>query len=474
MAERELLCQGWCSHVLCESLEDAKSRLQTGFRVRESFKVILLRCWNQIHIVRCYSPASWPVWNTFNILYEQLVVVSSVAMEEIHFSPFFPSCLQDFKEQIIHHVATIVLIGFSWLVNYIRAGTLIMLVHDASDYLMEVWKPRFLFSVPHRERLHDDAKIRKLITETSLPSSGGVVKRFCLWFQSAKMFNYAGWRKTCNFIFTVFAAVFIVTRLVILPFWYVSERILFFFFFLTFFKWCFQSSICVSESELCPFPRIIHTTLVYPLGLYQPFFGFYFFNGLMCVLQVLQIFWAGLILRMVVKFLPGNVKKKHHFLNVLPPLSLDVENSPCANSVFVCVVGRTSSRMSVATKRRRSRTMTPKNWGKNPKTATCRMATPPSTTTTGSGSDWTRTGCVMTDAMVWPLSWQPNVWLVQRASRQSTQISKHACKFTRLRRDSSSWTHPSTHQLFLPHSSHTLPHFRPAMLFLQAALLIPG
>lgn len=41
-----------------------------------------------------------------------------------------------------------------------------------------------------------------------------------LSFQSAKMFNYAGWRRTCNFIFTIFAAVFIVTRLVILPFWY--------------------------------------------------------------------------------------------------------------------------------------------------------------------------------------------------------------------------------------------------------------
>lgn len=49
-------------------------------------------------------------------------------------------CLQDFKEQIIHHVATITLISFSWLVNYIRAGTLIMIVHDASDYLMEVRK----------------------------------------------------------------------------------------------------------------------------------------------------------------------------------------------------------------------------------------------------------------------------------------------------------------------------------------------
>uniref|UniRef100_A0A3Q1HUM6 Uncharacterized protein n=1 Tax=Anabas testudineus TaxID=64144 RepID=A0A3Q1HUM6_ANATE len=125
---------------------------------------------------------------------------------------------------LFHHVATILLIGFSWLVNYIRAGTLIMLVHDAADYLLE----------------------------------------------SAKMFNYAGWRKTCNFIFTVFAAVFIITRLVILPFW------------------------------------IIHTTWVYPLTLYPPFFGFYFFNGLLIVLQILHIFWAALILHMVIKFLPGN------------------------------------------------------------------------------------------------------------------------------------------------------------------------
>ncbi|XP_074469961.1 ceramide synthase 2a [Sebastes fasciatus] len=131
---------------------------------------------------------------------------------------------KDFKEQIIHHVATISLISFSWLVNYIRAGTMIMLVHDTSDSLME----------------------------------------------SAKMFNYAGWRKTCNFIFTVFAAVFIVTRLVILPFW------------------------------------IIYTTAVYPMTLYTPFLGFFFFNGLMLVLQALHIFWAVLILRMVVKFLPGN------------------------------------------------------------------------------------------------------------------------------------------------------------------------
>ncbi|XP_072561851.1 ceramide synthase 2-like isoform X2 [Paramormyrops kingsleyae] len=88
--------------------------------------------------------------------------------------------------------------------------------------------------------------------------------------KSAKMFNYAGWRKTCNYIFILFAAVFFITRLIILPF------------------------------------RIMYCTWVYPVTIYPPFFGYYFFNGLMLILQCLHIFWAVLILRMAIKFLPGN------------------------------------------------------------------------------------------------------------------------------------------------------------------------
>ncbi|XP_041963883.1 ceramide synthase 2 isoform X2 [Alosa sapidissima] len=128
---------------------------------------------------------------------------------------------KDFKEQIVHHIATIFLLGFSYCSNYIRVGTLVMLVHDSSDFLLE----------------------------------------------SAKMFNYAGWKKTCDSLFVIFAVVFLVTRLVVFP------------------------------------SKIIHTTLILSMEVFQPFVGYYFFNVLLLVLQALHIFWAWLILRMVYKFL---------------------------------------------------------------------------------------------------------------------------------------------------------------------------
>ncbi|XP_029560269.1 ceramide synthase 2 isoform X2 [Salmo trutta] len=129
---------------------------------------------------------------------------------------------QDFKEQVIHHIATIFLLGFSYCSNYVRIGTLVMLLHDSSDFLLE----------------------------------------------SAKMFNYGtGWRKTCDTLFVIFAAVFLVTRLVVFP------------------------------------SKIIHTTLVLSMEVFEPFAGYYFFNILLMVLQALHVFWAVLILRMANKFL---------------------------------------------------------------------------------------------------------------------------------------------------------------------------
>ncbi|XP_068196964.1 ceramide synthase 2-like [Antennarius striatus] len=79
---------------------------------------------------------------------------------------------KDFKEQVIHHLATIFLLSFSYCANYIRIGTLVMLLHDFSDILLEL----------------------------------------------AKMLNYgSGWRRTCSNLFIAFSVVFLVTRLVIFP-----------------------------------------------------------------------------------------------------------------------------------------------------------------------------------------------------------------------------------------------------------------
>ncbi|XP_076848989.1 ceramide synthase 2 [Brachyhypopomus gauderio] len=133
---------------------------------------------------------------------------------------------KDFKEQLLHHWATLTLLSFSWCANYIRIGTLVMLVHDAADILLE----------------------------------------------SGKLFNYARWENTCNVIFVLFTVVFMVTRLVIFPFW------------------------------------LIHCTWVYPLEQFQPFFGYYFFNIVLVLLLLLHVFWASLILRMVKKFLFGQMK----------------------------------------------------------------------------------------------------------------------------------------------------------------------
>ncbi|KAM9375390.1 ceramide synthase 2 isoform 2-T7 [Pholidichthys leucotaenia] len=128
---------------------------------------------------------------------------------------------KDFKEQVIHHMATLTLLSFSWISNYIRIGTLVMAIHDSSDILLE----------------------------------GG------------KVFNYANWHKTANATFVAFTILFMVTRLVIFPFW------------------------------------LIHCTWVYPLELYPPFFGYYFFNVMLSVLLMLHIYWAVLISRMVYKFI---------------------------------------------------------------------------------------------------------------------------------------------------------------------------
>ncbi|XP_043934340.1 ceramide synthase 3 [Protopterus annectens] len=142
------------------------------------------------------------------------------------FSVAFDVRRKDFKEQIIHHLSAIVLLSFSWCANYIRVGTIVMIVHDASDVFLE----------------------------------------------SAKMMLYAGFSHLANIQFTFFTLVFLVSRLIYFPFW------------------------------------IIHCTWVYPVNIYPPFFGYYFFNVMLVILQILNLYWAYLILKMVAKLMFSDIK----------------------------------------------------------------------------------------------------------------------------------------------------------------------
>ncbi|XP_061457728.1 ceramide synthase 4 [Rhineura floridana] len=79
---------------------------------------------------------------------------------------------KDFHEQIVHHGITVFLISFSYCANYIRIGTLVMIIHDASD----------------------------------------------LFLEPTKIFNYLKWRQICDTLFITFSAIFLFTRLVLFPY----------------------------------------------------------------------------------------------------------------------------------------------------------------------------------------------------------------------------------------------------------------
>lgn len=86
---------------------------------------------------------------------------------------FFDVKRKDFIEMFIHHIVTVALLSLSYWINYVRIGTLVLLVHDVADIFLEF----------------------------------------------AKVFNYQKWETLTNITFGLFAVVFGVSRLYIFPFY---------------------------------------------------------------------------------------------------------------------------------------------------------------------------------------------------------------------------------------------------------------
>jgi ceramide synthetase len=86
---------------------------------------------------------------------------------------------KDSKQMFIHHLATLGLLVGSWANNMTRNGTLVLLLHDIADPLLEI----------------------------------------------AKIFNYIRYEKLCDFFFRTFAIAFAITRLFLYPFFLLRSSV---------------------------------------------------------------------------------------------------------------------------------------------------------------------------------------------------------------------------------------------------------
>ena len=71
----------------------------------------------------------------------------------------------------LHHIVTITLLVFSYICNFVRVGSIILLLHDSADF----------------------------------------------WLELAKITSYASYKKVCDTSFIIFTLVWFVTRLTFFP-----------------------------------------------------------------------------------------------------------------------------------------------------------------------------------------------------------------------------------------------------------------
>ena len=53
-------------------------------------------------------------------------------------SQFYDVKRKDFWQMFIHHIATLLLLAFSWVCNLHRIGSLVLFLHDCADIFLEV------------------------------------------------------------------------------------------------------------------------------------------------------------------------------------------------------------------------------------------------------------------------------------------------------------------------------------------------
>jgi ceramide synthetase len=115
--------------------------------------------------------AGWPIEQHASSEVRWYYFLSMGHYMHLFVTQFFEPKRKDWWEMFIHHIVTMLLLFFSYLVNFVRIGTVVLLCHDGSDIFLEL----------------------------------------------AKLFNYLRFGTLCDVTFTVFAFAFFVGRLVLYP-----------------------------------------------------------------------------------------------------------------------------------------------------------------------------------------------------------------------------------------------------------------
>lgn len=118
------------------------------------------------------------IWSPFRTLDDDILFYYSLSFGYyLHQILVGETWKKDYFQIMIHHIATLFLLGLSFYFNFTQIGSLILLLHDVADPFLEL----------------------------------------------AKIFNYLQYKSVAEFVFFIFSFVFFVTRILIFPFYLIME-----------------------------------------------------------------------------------------------------------------------------------------------------------------------------------------------------------------------------------------------------------
>jgi len=85
-------------------------------------------CWQEYP----YHTVGWDIW-----LYYMIEISFYVSLS---MTLFIDVKRKDFMQNVLHHAVTILLLAFSWSCHFIRIGTVVLILHDCADPLLELAK----------------------------------------------------------------------------------------------------------------------------------------------------------------------------------------------------------------------------------------------------------------------------------------------------------------------------------------------